>query len=207
MTGVDGAKREDVAREQPASAEPRRTERPPAGGRACAPFPAEWFRDHVEVVWRIVARLGIPRHIVDDVVQEAFITVSRRRSDIGAGQERRFLIATAVRISSNYRQRAHVRREVGSADDFEHDAHPAPDAEQLLIQKRRRELLERVLDQMSEAHRTLFVLYELEGCSVPELADLLALPLGTVSSRLWRARAKFAELAAALQSQAEGGDR
>jgi RNA polymerase sigma-70 factor (ECF subfamily) len=194
------------AGEHSARAAPAGAGSPAPTERALSPLPAEWFHDHVEVLWRIVARLGVPQHGVDDIVQEAFITASRRRSEIGVGQERSFLIATAVRLCSNYRQRAHVRREVSRGDDFEQDAHPGPDAEQLLMQKRLRELLDGVLAQMSDAHRTLFVLYELEGCSVPELASLLALPLGTVSSRLWRARAKFAELAAALQSQADEGE-
>lgn len=166
-------------------------------------LPADWFREHVEQLWRIVSRLGVPAHSVDDVVQEAFITVSRRRADIGKGQERSFLVATAVRLSSNYRQKAHVRREVHRGDGFEREVSPAPDAEQLLIAKRMRELLDQVLARLSDAHRRLIVLYELEGFSVPEIADLLDLPIGTVSSRLWRARAKFAELAASLQPRTD----
>ena len=62
------------------------------------PMPAAWFREHVAQLWRIVARLGVPAHSVDDVVQEAFIIASRRRADIGAGQERSFLVATAIRL-------------------------------------------------------------------------------------------------------------
>jgi len=184
------ARAEEDARAEEASPEP-------------APFPAEWFRDHVERLWRIVARLGVARHNVDDVVQEAFITATRRRADIRPGHERSFLIAAAIRCASNHRQKAHVRREVSHGDGFEDAASPTPNAEQLLIAKRGRELLDRVLSEMSEAHRTAFVLYELEGLSVPEIAETLALPLGTISSRLWRARARFTELAAALEPRAE----
>ena len=168
-----------------------------------APLPAEWFRDHVEGLWRIVARLGVPRHSIDDLVQEAFITACRRRADIGPGQERSFLIATAIRLCSNYRQRAHVRREVSHGDGFERNASPDPNAEQLLMEKRSRELLEQVLAGLSAEHRAVFVLFELEGFSVPEIARLLELPIGTVSSRLWRARSKFSEAAALLQSRTE----
>lgn len=176
---------------------------PPAGEGPVPQLPAAWFRDHVDGLWRVVARLGVPAHSVDDVVQEAFIIASRRRRDIGAGQERSFLIATAVRLCSNYRQKAHVRREVSCGDGFEQQAAPTPDAEQLLIERRWRELLEQLLGELSEAHRTPFILYELEGFSVPEIAELLELPLGTVSSRLYRARARFSELAASLQGRAQ----
>jgi RNA polymerase sigma-70 factor, ECF subfamily len=169
--------------------------------RAAAPgvLPAEWFRDHVQNLWRFVLRLGVPRHAIDDLVQEAFIIATRRQADIGPGQERSFLVATAVRLSSNYRQRAYVRREVNHGDGFERSASPQPNAEQLLIEKRSRQLLDQVLAELSDPHRAVFVLFELEGFSVPEIAELLQLPLGTVSSRLWRARAKFSESAALLQ--------
>jgi RNA polymerase sigma-70 factor, ECF subfamily len=170
-------------------------------------LPAAWFRQHVDGLWRVVARLGVPAHSVDDVVQEAFIIASRRRAEIGPGQERSFLIATAARLCSNYRQKAHVRREVSRGDGFENEASPSPNAEQLLIERRWRELLEQVLAQLSDAHRAPFILYELEGFSVPEIAQLLELPLGTVSSRLWRARARFSELAAALQSRVPPEER
>jgi RNA polymerase sigma-70 factor, ECF subfamily len=167
------------------------------------PLPAEWFREHVEGLWRVVSRLGVAAHSVDDIVQEAFIIASRRRADIGPGQERSFLVATAVRLCSNHRQKAHVRREVSRGDGFERDASPAPDAEQLLIAKRWRELLDQALAQLSDAHRAPFVLYELEGFSVPEIANLLELPIGTVSSRLCRARAKFSQVAASLHGLAD----
>lgn len=174
---------------------------------APAPLPAAWFHEHVERLWRVVARLGVPTHSVDDVVQETFIIASRRRADIGPGQERSFLVATAARLCSNYRQKAHVRREVSCGDGFEQETSPTPDAEQLLIERRWRELLEQVLGELSDAHRAPFVLYELEGFSVPEIAQLLELPLGTVSSRLWRARARFSDLAASLQSRIQLEER
>jgi RNA polymerase sigma-70 factor (ECF subfamily) len=175
-------------------------DRPEEDG-SLAPLPAQWFHDHVEGLWRVVARLGVPTHSVDDIVQEAFIIAGRRRADIGQGQERSFLVATAVRLCSNYRQKAHVRREVSRGDGFEREVSPAPDAEQLLIERCWRRLLDQVLAELSDAHRAPFILYELEGFSVPEIAQLLALPLGTVSSRLSRARAKFSQLAASLQSR------
>ncbi|HVZ31478.1 MAG TPA: sigma-70 family RNA polymerase sigma factor [Polyangiaceae bacterium] len=173
------------------------------------PLPPAWFRHYFDLLWRLVARLGVPAHSVDDVVQETFITASRRRADIAEGCERRFLMGTAVRLCSNYRQRAHVRREVSHAEPaeppehtraLEHDASLVPDAEQLLEEKRLRELLENILAGLSDAHRDVFVLYELEGLSVPEIAELTGIPAGTVASRLARARAKFSEAVLRLQN-------
>jgi RNA polymerase sigma-70 factor, ECF subfamily len=161
------------------------------------------FRQHLHVLWRVVSRLGVPAHSVDDVLQETFITASRRGADIAAGQLRSFLLATAIRLCANYRRRAHVRREVSQGDGFEARASMQPNAEQLLETKRLRELLERALAELSDDHRAVFVLYEFEGFSMLEITSILGLPLGTASSRLMRARAKFSAIAARLQSRAD----
>jgi RNA polymerase sigma-70 factor (ECF subfamily) len=165
----------------------------PAAGQ----LPRRWFDEHFDRLWRLVARLGVPRHSVDDVVQEVFITASRRHADIRAGQERRFLIGTAVRVSANYRTRACVRHEVPQGDWLDQARSSAPSAEQLLIEKRAREQLEQVLDCLPEQQRSVFVLFELEGFSVAEIAELLDLPSGTAASRLGRARARFSQVVAA----------
>lgn len=176
--------------------------RPPDAAAAGGSLPAEWFHRYFDLLWRLVARLGVAGHSIDDVVQETFITASRRRADIREGQERRFLIGTAVRSSANYRQRAHVRREVHDADRLELEASAAPDAERLLIEKDLRARLDAALATLPDAHREVFVLYELEGLSTSEIAETLGIPLGTVASRLARARANFSKVAArALQTE------
>jgi RNA polymerase sigma-70 factor (ECF subfamily) len=158
-----------------------------------------WFRDHFARLWRLVARLGVARENIDDVVQETFITANRRHADIRPGSELSFLVGIAVRLAANHRTRAAARREVIGGELLEHAASALPDAEQLLIEKRLRQELEAALSTLSESHRSVFVLYELEGFSAPEIAEMLGLALGTVASRLGRARAKFSETAARMQ--------
>jgi RNA polymerase sigma-70 factor, ECF subfamily len=175
-----------------------------AASRHAAPLavPAEWFSDHVNALWQLVARLGVPSHNIEDLVQEVFIIACRRAKDIAEGQVRSFLFGTAIRLSANYKRRAHHRLEVSRDEAIEPSASPEPNAEQLLMAKRWRELLDAALLQLSDPHRAVFVLFELEGLSSPEIAELLALPIGTVASRLQRARAKFFEFAAELQAVA-----
>jgi RNA polymerase sigma-70 factor (ECF subfamily) len=63
--------------------------------------------------------------------------------------------------------------------------------EQLLDQKRARQILDQVLETMAPDLRMVFVLYELEELSMIEIANALTIPQGTVASRLRRARADF----------------
>ena len=177
----------------------------PSVGESTAAAPARsqllesWFRDHFTRLWRLVARLGVPSQSVDDVVQDSFITASRRHADIREGREWPFLVGTALRLSANYRARAAARREVIHAELLDAEASALPDAEQLLIEKRLRQELDQALSTLTDAHRAVFVLYELEEFSAPEIAELLSLPLGTVASRLRRARAKFSQTTARMQ--------
>jgi RNA polymerase sigma-70 factor (ECF subfamily) len=60
--------------------------------------------------------------------------------------------------------------------------------------------LDEALASLSDAHRSVFVLYELEGFGVREIGELLGLPAGTVASRLSRARAQFSRSVERLQS-------
>lgn len=159
-------------------------------------LPPQWFEQYFDVLWRLVLRLGVPQSQVDDVVQEAFIAASRRRTDISQGKERSFLMSTVVYLCSNYRRKAHVRNEVGLPEAIESALSSTPNAEQLLLLKSRRDQLQLLLLQLSEKHRAVFVLYELEGLTVPEIAECLNLPLGTIASRLARARTRFSQVAA-----------
>ncbi len=63
--------------------------------------------------------------------------------------------------------------------------------EELLERRQTRALLDEVLETMPLPQRSVFVLFELEGMTTPEIAESLDLPLGTAASRLRRARELF----------------
>src|SRR5450755_3040485 len=152
---------------------------------------AELLRTHFRDVWRMVRRFGVPESSADDAAQEVFIIAARRLADITPGSERPFLLASAVRVAANLRRSLGTRRECAEDEQVMEGIDPRPNAEALLDQKRLRQMLDRVLDGLSDDLRVCFVLYELEGLSSPEIAELLRIPLGTVASRLRRAREAF----------------
>jgi RNA polymerase sigma-70 factor (ECF subfamily) len=171
---------------------------PVSGPRlTCPPTPAEHarvaelLRANFRDVWRMVRRFGVPENCADDAAQEVFIVATRRLSDILPGSERSFLLATAVRVAANLRRSLIARLECAEDDQSSENVDPRPNAEVLLDQKRLRHLLDRVLDRLNHDLRVSFVLYELEGLSSPEISELLGIPLGTVASRLRRAREAF----------------
>lgn len=154
------------------------------------------------VVWRSLRRFGVEPALVDDATQNVFLTFTRRIRDVEPGRERAFLIGVCSRVASNVRRLTARRREV-SDEPLEDEPDATGTPEELLESKRRRRLLDHALDQLPADQRTVFVLYELEGWSLPEVAASLQIPLGTATSRLRRARARF-EVWVAAQRNAGG---
>jgi RNA polymerase sigma-70 factor, ECF subfamily len=164
------------------------------------------FTEHFRFVWRTLRRFGVPHARVDDAAAHVFDTLTRKLDQVEPGKERTFLLSTAVRVSANVR-----RKEQRAPRDHEQDvdglAHPDPIPDELLEWKRRRELLEQVLDSLPDEQRTAFVLFELEGLSMSEISEALAVPMGTVASRLRRARARFDTAVRSLRAASEGDER
>lgn len=146
--------------------------------------------DHYDAVWRTVRFLGIPNAAADDVAQEVFCIAARKLADIVPGKERSFLLSTAWRVASEGRRAARRRPTTSGVDVDELEA-PLPSPEELLDQKRARSALQSVLSTMAPDLRMVFVLFEIEGLTLPDIAAATGAPLGTVTSRLRRAREQF----------------
>jgi len=146
--------------------------------------------EHYALVWRSLRRFGVAESTVDDSAQHVFLTLAERLEDVDRGSERAFLIAVAVRVAANARRLVERSREV-PLDDLEGVLEAGLTPEELLVQKQRRLVLDEALATLSLDQRVVFVLFELEGFSLPEIAESVGIPLGTATSRLRRARQHF----------------
>jgi RNA polymerase sigma-70 factor, ECF subfamily len=159
------------------------------------------FVDHYAGVWRFLRRMGVPGHRADDAAQQVFLIALEALPRIAVGSERAYVYATAVRTAHGIRRKR--EREVGGMDvDSTESTLLGPD--DLTDQKRARQVLDRLLSGMEIDLRTVFVLFEIDGFTVPEIARVLAIPLGTAASRLRRARDQFQTMVRThVESQAE----
>ena len=156
--------------------------------------------EHYDFIWRMLRRLGLPSDRAEDAAQKVFFVASGRLDEIKPGCERSFLFGTALRVASEARRDAAWRREALQAEPPD-TADPAPLADELIDRGRARALLDEILDAMEEDLRVVFVLFELEGVKTAEIAELLGLPMGTVASRLRRARAEFQSAVTRLRAR------
>ena len=74
---------------------------------------------------------------------------------------------------------------------------PGPGPAELAEQELTQERLVRAWERLGEEHRAVLSLHDIEDYTLPELAEIMDIPLGTLKSRLHRARARLRELLAA----------
>jgi len=165
----------------------------------------ELVRAHFANVWRFLRRLGFEPDVIDDAAQDLFLVALRRIDEVKPGAERAFLFGAALRIASN-RKKKHAREvptedldPESSFDDM------AASPEERLDGERARALLYRLLSELEESLRTVFVMYELEQMTMQEIAEVLEVPPGTIASRLRRARDDFRARLERHRSRTSGG--
>jgi RNA polymerase sigma-70 factor (ECF subfamily) len=147
-------------------------------------------RAEFEWVWRLLRRVGLSPADAGDATQQVFLVAARRSAEVQGSRARPFLYGTAIRIAANARRTLRRRREVQS-DVVSRVASDQPLGDELLEQRRARELLDELLGKLPAELRRVLVLAEIEQLTAQQIAELEAVPAGTVASRLRRARAAF----------------
>jgi RNA polymerase sigma-70 factor (ECF subfamily) len=151
------------------------------------------YREHFSFVWRSARRLGVRAAAIDDVAQEVFVIVHRRLADFeGRSSLRTWLFGITLRVVRDHKRSAARKAADGSVDLDAIEAPAAGPAESMEKAEAVR-LLHRVLDEMDDERREIFVMAELESLSIPEAAEELGLNVNTAYARLRAARQAFEE--------------
>jgi RNA polymerase sigma-70 factor (ECF subfamily) len=125
------------------------------------------------------------------VVQEAFLRAFRFFPSFRGGDPRAWLL-TIVRNACWTWLRANRAREVATAlEDVDEPVDVAASVEEDLVRRADGPRLKRALDQLPGEFREVIVLRELEELSYREIAEVAGVPVGTVMSRLARARRRL----------------
>jgi RNA polymerase sigma-70 factor, ECF subfamily len=149
-------------------------------------------------VWRVLRRSGLRPADADDAAQDVFWVLAQRVADVPEVAERSFLLSTALRVASDRRRSAWNRRVTEPLDPESWDQQQSgPDV--ALEREQLRRLLDSALLELDEDERAVFVLIELEHLTREHTAEILAIPAGTVASRLRRAKDGFAAIVRRLE--------
>lgn len=150
---------------------------------------------HLDAAYNLARWLTRDARDAEDVVQEACLRALKHFGAFKGGDARPWLLAIVRNTYYTWIQR-HRLEDSATSFDEEADAHisEAPNPEMLLLKETDRQLLRRALRKLPTEFLEVIVLREFEELSYQQIADLVQIPLGTVMSRLARARRRLAEL-------------
>jgi RNA polymerase sigma factor (sigma-70 family) len=164
------------------------------------------MREHVAPLYRAAYRWTGAVDRAEDLVQQLLVRLYPRLAELRELDRLRpwaLRVMYRIFVDAIRRERASpvqfgaetVAEEAAGEDEPWLDPGPGPAelAEQELTQER----LLRAWERLGEDHRVVLSLHDIEDYSLPELSQIMDIPLGTLKSRLHRARARLRELLAA----------
>jgi RNA polymerase sigma-70 factor (ECF subfamily) len=147
------------------------------------------FASEFAHVWNTLRRLGVRPADLEDVTHEVFISLYRRRASYDPTRPfGPWLFAFCFRSASEYRRR--LRKGETVLSDVE-PIDEAPLADELLAAGDDVTLVDAALGRLDLDRRAVLVMHDMEECTVPQIAEALAIPVNTAYSRLRSAREQF----------------
>lgn len=146
---------------------------------------------HLDAAYNLARWLARNDQDAEDVVQEAVLRAFRFFSGFRGGDARVWLLAIVRNTFYTLRAQAPGAGTVTEFDEALHGGTDDDDPQALLLRAIDAQGLREALDRLPEEFREVLVLRELEECSYKEIASITQLKIGTVMSRLARARARL----------------
>ena len=149
------------------------------------------YEEHGAFVHSLLRRLLGPEGDADDLAQEVFLVAMRKLPSFTYGSPRIWLGKIAIHLASNARRLHRLKRvlrltETDALVDWRTPDLDAEAGETALA-------LYAVLDRLPEKKRTAFIMFEVQGLSCPEIAEVVGCSVQTVYTRLHYARRAFLE--------------
>jgi RNA polymerase sigma-70 factor (ECF subfamily) len=151
------------------------------------------FMPHMDAAYNLARWLVRDDHDAQDVVQETYLRAFRFVGGFRGGDPRAWILTIVRNTAFSW-----LKRNRGSdpPTEFDEEVHGATSEENGLeadtVRKADGAMIRAALDELAEEFREVIVMRDIEGLSYKEIAAAADLPIGTVMSRLARARGKLA---------------
>ena len=157
----------------------------------------ELYAQYADDVLRVAYFYLADRHKAEDVCQDVFVKLYTHGHTIAPGREKAWLLRVTVNCCRDLWRSAWLKRVVLGAPTL--DVIPAQD--ETVEQREEKAELMRAVSKLPAAFKETVLLHYYQGLGISEIAQMLDLPEGTISSRLSRARKKLEVL---LKEEATG---
>lgn len=151
---------------------------------------------HLDVAYNLARWLTRSDQDADDVVQEAFLRAFRFLDGMHGESGRAWLLAIVRNTAMSWLQGGHASTATREFDESQHGQAHTDGPETQMARQETRGQVNAALRKLPVEFREVLVLREMEDLSYREIAHIAAIPIGTVMSRLSRARREFAALLA-----------
>jgi RNA polymerase sigma-70 factor (ECF subfamily) len=145
---------------------------------------------HLPAAYNLARWLLRNDHDADDIMQDAVVRAFRHFAGFAGQSPRAWLLAVVRNCAYTFLQQNRARELNNELQEHEEPADPES-PEVLLLRSARLKMLNDAVDGLPVEFREVFVLREMEGLSYKEIASVAGVPIGTVMSRLARARRRL----------------
>ena len=147
---------------------------------------------HLDAAYNLACWLLRDPHDAQDAVQDACVR-AHRAIDRFRGVDGRAWLLTIVRNTcyTRLREKRRERGEVAFEEDLHGSTHDPAEANALEWREINGEILRQALERLPAEYREAVVLHEIEGLAYREISSVAGIPIGTVMSRLSRARERL----------------
>ncbi|MDR3518678.1 MAG: sigma-70 family RNA polymerase sigma factor [Azospirillaceae bacterium] len=154
----------------------------------------QFILPHLDAAHNLARFLSRDADAAQDIVQEAFLRAFRSFAEFRGGSARSWLLAIVRNCHYDWRSGRKRDAVLAPPDEVNLDelAGDEDTPETTLLRRLEAESVRAILDGIPELFREVLVLRELEDLTYREIAEVTAVPIGTVMSRLARARKLFA---------------
>ena len=152
----------------------------------------ETIMPHLDAAYNLARWLTRNEHDAEDVAQDAVLRAFKFFGGFRGGNSRSWLLSIVRNTAYTWLQK-NRRQEIATAfDEATHDVEDAAsNPEVLLLKNADRQDIMKAVEELPVEFREAMILRELEGMSYREIADMTDVPVGTVMSRLARARKRL----------------
>jgi RNA polymerase sigma-70 factor (ECF subfamily) len=146
---------------------------------------------HLHAAYNLARWLTRNDHDAEDVVQEAYVRALTFFSGFRGEDGRSWLLSVVRNTCYTWLEKHRLRGPTVSLDEQVHAPSRTLSPEEIILRQADSDELRLAIEELPLEFREVLVLRELEGLSYKEIASALGIPLGTVMSRLTRARGRL----------------